>query len=119
MCLAEISPPLPKPLSRPRACLPAAPAAAWRHRHHRLPWPPAEMRVSYTCDNGERVQLRDFPQQGIAVLERGGQNSELQQSVTPPGFTCSGGQTTLRVAQDRLTMQMSIGMMATASCGAT
>ena len=83
------------------------------------PVAPAEMRVIYTCDNGERVQVRDFPQQGIAVLERGGQNSELQQSVTPPGFTCSGGQTTLRVAQDRLTMQMSIGMMATASCGAT
>jgi len=83
------------------------------------PVAPAEMRVSYTCDNGERVQVRDFPQQGIAVLERGGQNSELQQSVTPPGFTCSGGQTTLRVAQDRLTMQMTIGMMATASCGVT
>ena len=83
------------------------------------PAAPAEMRVIYTCDSGERVQVRDFPQQSIAVLERGGQNSELQQSVTPPGFTYSGGQTTLRVAQDRLTMQMSIGMMATASCGAT
>ena len=82
------------------------------------PPPPADMRVAYTCDNGESVTVRYFPQQGVASLLRGGQTVELQQSVTPPGYTYSGGQTTLRVAQDRLTMQMTIGMMATANCRA-
>ena len=76
------------------------------------------MRVAYICDNGEQVSVRFFPQQGIGVLVRGGQNVELQQSSTPPGFTYSGGQTTLRVALDRLTMQMNVGMMATVNCKA-
>lgn len=80
--------------------------------------PPAEMRVPYTCDNGEQVEVRFFPQQGVGVLVRGGQNTELTQSRTPPGFTYSNGQTTLRVADDRLTMQMNVGMMATANCRA-
>jgi hypothetical protein len=80
--------------------------------------PPAEMRVSYRCDNGEQVDVRFFPQQGIGVLVRGGQNTELNQTRTPPGFTYSNGQTTLRVSDDRLTMQMNVGMMATANCRA-
>ncbi len=77
---------------------------------------PAEMRVDYKCDNGEQVAVRFFPQQGIGVLVRGGQNVELQGQSTPPGFTYSNGQTTLRVAPDRLTMTMNVGMMATAKC---
>ncbi|MFN3370827.1 MAG: MliC family protein [Sphingomonadaceae bacterium] len=94
------------------ACAPSPPAA--------LPPPPpsAEMRVDYACDNGEQVTVRYFPQEGVAVLVRGGQNQELQQQATPPGFTYSGGQTALRVSENRLTMQMNIGMMATASCTA-
>lgn len=79
---------------------------------------PAEMRVAYVCDNGEQVSVRYFPQQGIAVLMRGGQNIELNGTSTPPGFTYSSGPTTLRVAPDRLTMQMNVGMMATANCKA-
>lgn len=80
--------------------------------------PPAEMRVTYVCDNGERVSVRYFLQQGIAVLMRGGQNIELNGTSTPPGFTYNAGPTTLRVAPDRLTMQMNVGMMATANCKA-
>lgn len=79
---------------------------------------PAEMRVAYACDNGEQVSVRYFPQQGIAVLIRSGQNIELNGTSTPPGFTYSSGQTTLRVAPDRLAMQMNVGMMATANCKA-
>ncbi len=79
---------------------------------------PAEMQVSYRCDNGETVQMRFFPQQGIGVLVRGGQNQELQGTATPPGFTYSGGQTSLRVSENRLQMQMTIGMMASTTCTA-
>lgn len=82
-----------------------------------MPAPP-EMRVEYVCDNGETVTVRYFPQQGVGVLVRGGQNTELQQSATPPGFTYSGGPTTLRVADDRLSMTMQVGMMATTACKA-
>ena len=79
---------------------------------------PAEMRVAYACDNGEQVSVRYFPQQGIAVLERGGQNIEMNGTSTPPGFTYTAGPSTLRVAPDRLTMQINVGMMATANCKA-
>lgn len=84
-----------------------------------LPPPaPAEMRVAYLCENGEQVTVRFFPQQGVASLVRGGQNTELTQSLTPPGFTYIGGPTTLRVTDDRLSMTMQIGMMANTSCRA-
>ena len=79
---------------------------------------PAEMRVNYQCDNVEQVTVRFFPQQGIGVLMRGGQNTELQGQETTPGFTYTNGQTTLRVAPDRLSMTMNVGMMATATCRA-
>ena len=76
------------------------------------------MRVASACDNGEQVSVRYFPQQGIAVLERGGQNLEMNGASTPPGLTYTAGPSTLRVAPDRLTMQMSVGMMGATNCKA-
>jgi hypothetical protein len=103
---------LPPMQPAPPAPLPVPPPAP-------LPPPaPAEMRVTYRCDNDEQVTVRYFPQQGVAVLVRGGQNTELAQQRTPPGFTYSGGPTTLRVSEDRLSMTMQIGMMANTSCRA-
>lgn len=81
------------------------------------PPPSAEMRVTYNCDNGETVSVRYFPQQGIGVLTRGGQNVELQQEVTPGGFIYSAPPATkLTVQQDRLRMSMMIGAMAVTQC---
>ncbi len=79
---------------------------------------PAEMRVSYNCDNGEQITVRYFPQQGVASLVRGGQTTELQQQATPPGFTYSGGATTLRVQPDRMGLTMTVGAMASTRCTA-
>ena len=83
-----------------------------------MPPAPAEMRVNYACNNGEQVAVLFSPPQRIGVLVRGGQNVELQGKLTPPGFIYSNGQTTLRVAPDRLRMTMNVGMMATATCTA-
>jgi membrane-bound inhibitor of C-type lysozyme len=77
-----------------------------------------QTRFEYNCDNGESVAMRFFPQQGVASLVRGGQTSELTQQRTPRGFTYSGGPTTLRVTDDRLSMTMQIGMMVNTRCRA-
>ena len=82
------------------------------------PAPPAEMRVSYNCSNGEQISVRYFPQQGVASLSRGGQNTELQQQSTPPGFTYTGPNTVLRVQEDRMRLTMTVGMMSGTNCTA-
>ncbi|MCG2842843.1 MliC family protein [Sandaracinobacter sp. RS1-74] len=79
---------------------------------------PAELRVSYNCTNGEQISVRYFPQQGVASLNRGGQNTELQQQSTPPGFTYTGPHTVLRVQEDRMRLTMTVGNMAAANCTA-
>jgi hypothetical protein len=80
---------------------------------------PAELRVSYNCSNGEQINVRYFPQQGVASLNRGGSTTELQQQSTPPGFTYTGPSAVLRVQEDRMRLTMTIGMMAATNCSAT
>lgn len=79
---------------------------------------PAEMRVTYNCTNQEQITVRYFPQQGVASLNRGGQNTELQQQSTPPGFTYTGPHTVLRVQEDRMRLTMTVGNMAATNCTA-
>jgi hypothetical protein len=83
------------------------------------PPPPAETRISYTCTNGEQVSVRYFLQQGVGVLTRGGQTTELQQQSSPPGFLYVGPSTVLRVQEDRMRMTMTIGNMAATNCSAS
>lgn len=78
--------------------------------------PPVETRTQFRCDNGETVLVRFFPQQGIAVLERGGQNVELQQQRTGSGFLYSNGQTSIRGQGNDMTM--TVGNMAPTQCRA-
>ena len=75
-----------------------------------------QSRTTFACDNGETVEVRFFPDQGIAVLVRGVQNVELQQKPTADGFEYSNGQTTIRGKGNELTLN--VGMMATAKCTA-
>ncbi|TPE60517.1 lysozyme inhibitor [Sandaracinobacter neustonicus] len=103
------APPTAPPISPTPPVAPPPPTA---------PTPPAEMRVSYNCSNGEQISVRYFPQQGVASLSRGGQNTELQQQVTPPGFTYTGPSTVLRVADDRMRLTMTVGMMSGTNCTA-
>ncbi len=75
-----------------------------------------QTRTSFSCDNGETVEVRFFPEQGIAVLVRGGQNTELQGEPVASGFKYSNGQTTIQGKGD--TLDLNVGMMATAKCTA-
>lgn len=79
-----------------------------------VPTPP-QQRFEYNCDNGESVAVRFFPEQGVAVLERGGQNVELTQQADRSVF--SNGQTTVTASPDRTSMNLQVGMMAAAKCG--
>ena len=75
-----------------------------------------QTRATFTCDNDETIEVRFFPDQGIAVLVRGGQNVELQQEPSGSGFKYSNGQTTIQGKGDEL--MLNVGMMATAKCKA-
>jgi membrane-bound inhibitor of C-type lysozyme len=75
-----------------------------------------ESRGEWACDNGETIELRFFPDQGIAVLVRGGQNIELQQERVASGIKYSNGQTTIRGKGDEI--ELTVGMMATTMCKA-
>lgn len=75
-----------------------------------------QTRTTFVCDNEETVDVRFFPDQGIAVLVRGGENVELQQKPTADGFEYSNGQTTIRGKGQDITLN--VGMMATAKCSA-
>ena len=75
-----------------------------------------QSRTTFTCDNDETIEVRFFPDQGIAVLVRGGQNVELNGEPVASGFKYTNGQTTIRGKGNELTLN--VGMMATAKCKA-
>jgi len=76
----------------------------------------AQTRTTFACDNGETVEVRFFPEQGVAVLVRGGQNTELQSEPVASGFKYASGQTTIRGKGNDI--ELNVGMMATAKCTA-
>ncbi len=73
-----------------------------------------ESRGTWDCDNGETIELRFFPDQGIAVLVRGGENTELQQERVASGIKYSNGTTTIQGKGDEIILN--VGMMATTKC---
>jgi membrane-bound inhibitor of C-type lysozyme len=75
-----------------------------------------QTRASFTCDNDETIEVRFFPDQGVAVLVRGGENVELNGEPVASGFKYSNGQTTIQGKGDEL--MLNVGMMATAKCKA-
>lgn len=78
--------------------------------------PTGERRVPFRCSNGEDVELRFFPLQGVAVLVRGGRPMELQQQPSGSGFVYSNGPNTVRGKGDDLTLE--IGRMVPIQCRA-
>ena len=60
--------------------------------------------------------MRFFPQQGVAVLLRGGQTTELQQQPSGSGFVYSNGPITVRGKGDDLSLE--IGHMVPIACRA-
>ena len=75
-----------------------------------------QSRTTFACDNEEKIEVRFFPDQGIAVLVRGGQNVELNGEPVASGFKYTNGQTTIQGKGDELTLN--VGMMAGTKCTA-
>jgi membrane-bound inhibitor of C-type lysozyme len=76
--------------------------------------PTKQTRTTFRCDNDETIEVRFFPDQGIAVLVRGGQNVELNGEPVASGFRFSNGQTSIEGRGNEITM--TVGMMAPTKC---
>jgi membrane-bound inhibitor of C-type lysozyme len=75
-----------------------------------------QTRVQFQCDNGEEVEMRFFPVQGVGVLVRGGKTLELQQHPSASGFIYSNGPDTVRGKGSELTIE--VGRMVPIRCRA-
>lgn len=78
--------------------------------------PTGERRVQYGCDNGQQLEMRFFPKQGVGVLVRNGQTMELQQQPAASGFVYSNGPNTVRGKGDELMLE--VGRMRPIACRA-
>ncbi len=78
--------------------------------------PTGERRVRYLCENGETLEMRFFPLQGVGVLVRNGKPMELQQQPAASGFLYSNGPNTVRGKGDELMLE--IGRMVPIRCHA-
>lgn len=88
--------------------------AAWLAAGCAAPDAATERSVNFLCDNGERVALRFFPQQGVGVLVRGGRTLELQQQPAASGFVYSNGTHTVRGKGEDLVIE--VGRMVPLRC---
>jgi membrane-bound inhibitor of C-type lysozyme len=73
-------------------------------------------RVLFNCANGEQLEMRFFPAQGVAVLVRNGKTIELQQQPSGSGFIYSNGPNTVRGKGKDLSVE--IGRMVPITCEA-
>lgn len=78
--------------------------------------PTGERRVQYRCSQGETVEVRYFPLQGVAVLVRQGKPMELQQQPVASGFLYSSGPHAVRGKGDDI--QIEVGRMVPLACKA-
>jgi membrane-bound inhibitor of C-type lysozyme len=76
--------------------------------------PTGERRVQYICDNGEHVERRLFPLQGVGVLVRNDKPMELQQQPAASGFRYTNGPNTVRGKGGELSVE--IGRMVPIRC---
>jgi membrane-bound inhibitor of C-type lysozyme len=70
--------------------------------------------ATFTCDNGETVEMRFLPERGVGELVRGGRTLELQQRPAASGFIYSNGANTVRGKGEELRLE--IGRMAPIHC---
>ena len=75
-----------------------------------------ERRGRFACSNGERVEMRFFPAQGVGVLVRNGKATELQQQPAGSGFLYSNGPDSVRGKGNDITIET--GRMAPLVCKA-
>ncbi|WP_144318694.1 lysozyme inhibitor [Serpentinimonas raichei] len=93
---------LPAPASPAPLPTPEPPAA--HTPTEAAPIPPTPMlRAHYACADGQRVEWRYFPQQGVAVLVRAGRTHELH---PPPGRADTFAQPGLEVRLGASSLQI-------------
>ena len=98
------APQAPAPAPSTPASSPPAPAA-----------PASDERAyAFSCDNGERIQVRFSQARKLATLVRNGESIELPQQPSGSGFIYGNGRTTLRGKGDALILE--IGKMAPIRC---
>lgn len=68
--------------------------------------PTGEHRAQFVCDDGETVEMRYFPLQGVAVVVRHGNTIELQQQPSGSGFIYSNGPNTVRGKGDEIMIEI-------------
>ena len=102
----------------PGTSAPEAPAPATNAPAPSVPAPAApasdERAYAFTCDNGERIQVRFSQARKLATLVRNGESIELPQQPSGSGFIYGNGRTTLRGKGDELMLE--IGKMAPIRC---
>jgi len=103
-CATHEAAPPPPPASEPS--VPAAPAP---------PRPPSDERgYTFTCDDGNRIQVRFSQSRHQATLVRNGESMVLPQQASGSGFIYGDGRTTLRGKGDELILE--VGKMAPIRC---
>lgn len=70
--------------------------------------------MQFKCSNGEQIEVRFFPAQGVGVLVRGGNAIELQQMPSASGYVYSNGPNTVRGKGNELTVE--VGRMVPIQC---
>lgn len=73
---------------------------------HRQGEPTGERRVRFVCENGEALEMRFFPLQGVGVLVRNGETIELQERPVASGFLYSNGPLAVRGKGDELMLEI-------------
>lgn len=66
--------------------------------------PTPQRRVSFSCADGEAIEVRFFPEQGIAVLVRDGKTTELNGDRVASGYSYTGGEINIRGKGEELTL---------------
>ena len=64
------------------------------------------LRVWFSCDNGQEVEMLFYTQQGTAVLVHEGKTVELQQQLSGSGFIYGGGAYLVRGKGDDISIEI-------------
>ena len=72
------------------------------------------IRARFDCDDGQAIDIRFFPQQGVAVLVEDGRTHELQQQIVGSGYWYTNGPIGVRGKGSELKLE--IGRRTPVSC---
>lgn len=114
LAACERAPPAQAPATPPAPASPAPDPPAAHTPTEAAPIPPTPMqRAHYACADGQRVEWRYFPQQGVAVLVRAGRKHELHPS---PGSAATFAQPGVEVRLGASSLQIRLNQSPPIDC---